>query len=128
VYIGLALTSHSPGVTTEAVFSNVTTTGTVTGQFTQQAIGVDMPTNGPASMYVALASGGTPAVVYHDNPSASQIGNWTEWKIDLQAFAAKGVNLTRVNTITVGFGDKTNPQPGGSGRMYFDDIRLYPLP
>ena len=78
-------------------------------------------------MYVALAnSGGTPAMVYHDNPSAAQIGSWTEWSINLQSFAAKGVNLTRVNTISIGFGDKTNPQPGGSGTVYFDDIRLYP--
>jgi hypothetical protein len=75
---------------------------------------------------VALASGGTPAVLYHDNPSASQIVNWTEWSINLQAFVAKGVNLTRVNTISIGFGDKTNTQPGGSGTVYFDDIRLNP--
>jgi len=129
VYIGLALTSHSTGVTTEAVFSNIQTTGTVTGQFTQQVIGAAaMPTNAPAKMYLALASGGTPAVIYHDNTSASQIGSWTEWKLNLQAFAAKGVNLTRVNAITIGLGDKTNPQPGGSGKMYFDDIRLCPLP
>jgi len=121
------LTSHSAGVTTEAVFSNVSTTGAVTGQFTQQVIGAAaMPTNSPASMYVALASGGAPAVIYHDNTSASQIGSWTEWKLNLQSFVAKGVNLTRVNTITIGFGDKTNPQPGGSGVVYFDDIRLYP--
>jgi len=126
VYIGLALTSHVAGVTCEAVFSNVQITGMVSGQFTPQAIGADMPANGPAPMYVALASGGAPAVVYHDNPTASQIDNWTQWSVDLQAFADKGVNLTRVNTIAIGFGDKSNPQPGSSGLVYFDDIRLYP--
>jgi len=36
------------------------------------------------------------------------------------------VNLSDVNTITLGLGDKNNPQVGGSGMMYFDDIRLYP--
>ncbi len=127
VYIGLALTSHSAGVTTEAVFSNITTTGAVTGVFTQQAIGVDMPANEPAPMYVALASsGGAPAAVYYDDPSATQIGDWTEWLIDLQSFADQGVNLANLNTIAIGFGDKNNPQPGGSGLTYFDDIQLYP--
>jgi hypothetical protein len=38
------------------------------------------------------------------------------------------VNLTDVNTIGIGFGDRSNPQAGGSGKMYFDDIRLYPPP
>jgi len=127
VYIGLALTSHSPGVTTEAVFTDVQTTGAITGVFTEQAIGVDMPANDPAAMYVALAnSTGTPVVVYHDDPRAAQAGDWTEWSIALKQFSDGGVNLTNVNTISIGFGDKNNPQPDGSGMMLFDDIRLYP--
>ena len=67
------------------------------------------------------------AVVNHDNPDAAQTGRWTEWNIDLQAFADQGVNLANVNTIALGLGDKSNPQAGGSGTMYFDDIRLYRL-
>jgi hypothetical protein len=129
VYIGLALTSHSPGVTTEAVFSDVTTTGAVTGVFTEQAIGIDMPSNTPESMYVAVASSsGTPVVVRHDDPGATQIGDWTQWSIPLTDFSNQGVVLTNINTISIGFGDKNNPQLGGSGLVYFDDIRLYPLP
>ncbi len=125
VYIGLALNSHSSGVTTEAVFSDVQTTAS--GPFTQQAIGVEMPANDPAPMYVALAgSGGTPAIVFHDDPGATQVNTWTEWSINLQAFAAQGVNLTNIDSISIGFGDKANPQPGGTGVVYFDDIRLYP--
>jgi hypothetical protein len=116
-------------VTCEAVFSDVQITGMVSGQFTPQAIGADMPANGSTPMYVALAnSGGTPAAVYHDDPHATQIDTWTEWVIPLQRFADKGVNLTNVNTISIGFGDKSNPQPGGSGLVFFDDIRLYPPP
>ncbi len=78
--------------------------------------------NAAERMYVALNGS---AVVYHDNPSAAQIGAWTEWRIDLQEFAAQGVNLANVNTITIGFGDKNNIQAGGSGLVFFDDIRLY---
>jgi|GEM_PF-1202219 len=80
-------------------------------------------------MYVAIANTtGAPAVVIHDNPEATRIDVWTEWTIPLQAFADQGVNLADVNTISIGFGNKTAPQAGGSGKMYFDDIRLYPAP
>ncbi len=79
--------------------------------------------NAAETLYVALNGS---AVVNHDNPNAAQIDRWTEWTIDLQAFADQGVNLTNVNTITLGLGNKQNPVAGGSGTMYFDDIRLYP--
>jgi hypothetical protein len=126
VYIGLALTSHSAGVTCVAEFSNVQTTGTVTPMiWTHEAIGATMASNDAEPMYVALNGS---AVVEHDNPNAALIDTWTEWNIDLQAFADQGVNLANVNTIAIGFGDKKNPQPGGSGTMYIDDIRLYRPP
>jgi hypothetical protein len=76
-------------------------------------------------LYVALNGS---ALVNHDNPNAAQTGRWTEWTIDLSApggFADQGVNLANVNTIAIGFGNRNNPQPGGSGTVYFDDIRLY---
>ncbi|MBA7700223.1 hypothetical protein ES703_108932 [subsurface metagenome] len=76
--------------------------------------------NAAERMYVAL-NGGT--AVYHDNANASQIEEWTEWTIDLQAFT--GVGLTNVNTLAIGFGDKNNLQAGGTGLVFFDDIRLY---
>ena len=83
--------------------------------------------NVPVPMYVAIAnSTGAPAVVYHDDPGVTRRDVWMEWKIPLQRFADQGVNLTNVNTIAIGFGNKATPKPGGSGTMYFDDIRLYP--
>ena len=77
--------------------------------------------NGAEPLYVALNDS---AVVNHDNPNAAQIETWTQWDIDLQVFADLGVDLTNVDTIALGLGDRNNPQPGGSGKMYFDDIRL----
>ncbi|MBL7187383.1 MAG: hypothetical protein ISS70_13765 [Phycisphaerae bacterium] len=77
--------------------------------------------SGNSAERMFVAAGGN-AVVYHDDASASQITGWTEWVIDLQAFA--GVNLTNVNTVTIGFGTKNSPAAGGTGTMYFDDIRL----
>jgi len=81
--------------------------------------------NAAETLYVALNGN---AVVTNDNPDAAQVEEWTEWNIDLQAFADQGVNLANVNTIALGLGNKKNPVAGGSGTMYFDDIRLYPPP
>jgi hypothetical protein len=56
--------------------------------------------------------------------------DWTEWNIALSDFEANNpdVNLTNIETLYIGFGNrKTSTGPfGGSGYIYFDDIRLYP--
>ena len=76
------------------------------------------------TLYVALNGN---ALVTNDNPDAAQVTIWTEWTIDFQVFADQGVNLANVNMIAIGLGNKNNPVAGGSGTMYFDDIRLYAL-
>ncbi len=125
VYIGLAVTAHNAGATCEGVFTNVTTTGTVGQQWANQDIGI--VSNDTEPLYVALSnSTGTPAVVVHDNPAAANIDTWTEWIIPLQAFADQGINLTNVDSIAIGLGNQGNmATPGGSGKMYIDDICLY---
>ena len=72
--------------------------------------------NAAETMYVVL--NGTAGV---DNPdaNAAQVDEWTEWKVSLSEF---GIDLTNVNTITLGLRSVT----GGTGMLYFDDIRLYP--
>jgi hypothetical protein len=124
VYIGLAVTAHDPALTCRAVFSNVTTTGNVTGQWTDQDIGI--ASNAAEPLYVAVSnSAGQPAVVVNDNPNAAQIDTWTKWVIPLQEFADQGINLKNVDRIAIGLGTRGNMTvPGGSGKMYFDDIRL----
>jgi hypothetical protein len=77
--------------------------------------------NAAEQMYIALNGN---AVVYNGDPKASQMSIWTGWNTDLKAFADQGVNLKNVNTITIGFGTKNSPAAGGSGKVYFDDIRL----
>jgi hypothetical protein len=124
VYIGLALTSLDADLTCEAKFSGVQTTGTVTGQWQSQDIGIS--SNSAESMYIAVGnSTGVPAIVYNDDPAPTQIDVWTEWIINLNQFAGQGINLTDVDNISIGIGDRDNPQAGGSGKIYIDDIRLY---
>jgi hypothetical protein len=66
------------------------------------------------------------AVVYNNDTSLAQKTAWTEGVIPLQQFIALGVNLTNVTGITIGFSTRGNTTvAGGTGQMYFDDIRLY---
>ena len=105
--------------------SEATLTLTDMRDWTQEGVGVlslwfyGDTSNAAEPMYVVLNGS---AVVSHDDPDAALINAWTEWSIDLQAF---GVNLANVNTITLGFGNRTNPVAGGVGMVFFDDIRLY---
>jgi hypothetical protein len=80
--------------------------------------------NAAERMYVALNGN---AVVYHEDPAVTQTTGWNEWVIGLQAFADQGVNLANVTSIAIGFGTRGNTTTaGGTGQVYFDDIRLYP--
>jgi hypothetical protein len=124
VYIGLAVTAHNAAATCQGVFTNVTTTGTVGAQWASQDIGI--ASNDAEPLYVAVSnSTGNPAVVVHEDANAAQIDTWTQWIIPLQTFADKGITLTNVDNIAIGLGTKGNmTTPGGSGKMFIDDIRL----
>jgi hypothetical protein len=126
IYIGLALTSHNPDAATEATFSNVSFPDTnVDPEWTNQDVG--MLSNVPEPMYVAVTDNtGAPAVVYHEDPNAAVIDTWTEWTIPLHVFTDQGVDLTNIDKIAIGLGGKGDVTTlGGSGKMYFDDIRIY---
>ena len=82
--------------------------------------------NAAEPMYVAISnSAGAPAIVAHDAADAAQAPGWRKWAIPLRAFADQGINLTNVDKIATGLGSKGGVSVGGSGTMYFDDIRLY---
>ena len=126
IYVGLAETSHNADATCEAKFSNVSFPDiSVEPQWTDQDVG--MLSNGAEPMYITVAdSSGTAATVYHANPDAALINTWTEWNIPLMDLSDQNVVLTDVSKLAIGFGGVDNPQPGGSGVVFFDDIRLYP--
>jgi hypothetical protein len=85
------------------------------------------PANAAERLYVAVTdNAGATVVVYHDDPSAATADAWTEWVISLQSLADQGIDLTNVDKIALGLGTRGNTTiPGGSGKMIFDDIRLY---
>jgi hypothetical protein len=76
-------------------------------------------------LYVAVEdSAGNITVVSHTQPEAVQAANWQEWNIQLTDFA--GVDPSSVKKIYIGVGNRAAPQSGGAGKLYIDDIRLYP--
>jgi hypothetical protein len=120
-YVGLCLCSHNLNATCTAEFSNVSITGTVTGNWKSQDIGIQ--SNIPEQLYAVVAdSSGNSAVVKDSDPSSSAIDNWTEWNIPFADFAS--VNMQAIKMMVIGVGDRANTTPGGSGTLYIDDIRL----
>jgi hypothetical protein len=123
VYIGLAVTSHSTGNPTTAEFSRVNITGSVTGPWAVDAIGVEQPSNDPGAFYAAVEdAAGNVQVVTHADEAAVGAITWQEWRVPFSALT--GVNLGRVETLYLGVGDRDNPTPGGAGLIYIDEIAV----
>jgi hypothetical protein len=123
VYIGLCLTSHNTGAITTAEFSDVKTTGNVTGAWQVAEIGADHPGNDPDTFYVVLQdSAGKTAVVNNPDTNATVTSEWTQWQIPLSQFA--GVNVKAIKKMYIGVGDRKAPTTDGSGKLYVDDIRV----
>jgi len=78
------------------------------------------PNNSTAErMYVKLDGS---KVAYDGDAVNLTRRKWHEWNIDLKDFA--GVNLSNVTQLSIGF--ERSGGAGGSGLVYFDDIRRHP--
>lgn len=125
IYIGLAVTSHSSGNPCTAVFSNFTMDDVAVTGLQHQDIGI--LSNDKAPLYMALTDSlGRRAVVNHPDPDAVLVTTWAQWNIDMAGFSGGGVDLAKVSKISLGVGIPGSTTPGGSGKLYFDDIALYP--
>ncbi len=123
VYIGLALVSNNAGASpTAAEFSNVSTSGNVTGQWQTEDIGGgQLTSNDPSPMYVRIEDvSGQAATVVHPDDAVTVRPTWQAWTIPFSDLA--GVNLGRVETMTIGIGNATSPSAGGAGTVYIDDV------
>ena len=82
-------------------------------------------TNSAEPLYVAISdSSGASAVVINANPTVAQVNVWTEWCVPLQTFTEMGIALNSVDKISLGLGSTSGVSADGTGKMYFDDIRL----
>jgi Concanavalin A-like lectin/glucanases superfamily len=122
VYIGLMACSTRADIVGAATFSNIATTGNVTGVWETSGVGVDQPAgNTPETLYVAIEdSAGNVQVVNHPDELATAVAEWQAWQIPFSELS--GVNLGSVRTIYIGIGDRDNPTTGGTGTIYIDDI------
>ena len=131
IYIGMVVTSHVAEEVCQAEFSEVSTTGNVTGQWQLADVGVEQSEgNGADRLYVVVEDNSGQAETYEhpDNPNAVQISGWQQWDIPLSVFSEAGVNLRSVRKMTIGVGDRTAPLHG-AGLLFVDDIWLFtPLP
>jgi len=119
VYVGLCLAGGNADVTCTADFSDVSMTGTVTGPWQSQDIGIE--SNTPEGLYIGLEdSAANITVIKHTDPAATTTDTWTEWSIPLADFT--GVNPQAIKKIVIGVGDRDNPQLGGAGDLYIDDV------
>jgi len=79
--------------------------------------------NGSDPLYVAIQdSAGHIARVTHPDANAVLATKWQNWHIPLADLQAQGVDATAVRKMIIGIGDRDNPQPGGTGLIYIDDI------
>jgi hypothetical protein len=94
----------------------------------------DNDVNDTEQMYVALedtTGAGSYTQIdygyYGEDMNDIRKDEWQDWNIKLSDFG--GVDLNNVAKVYIGFGIRGNPNPagtpGGSGTVYFDDIRLY---
>jgi hypothetical protein len=121
VYIGMAVTSHVANVRTTAQFSNVTTSGNVTGPWQVADVGVAHGGNSPGDLYVVVTDTASKAATL-TYPGGANVNGWTHWQIPLSDLTSAGVKTTSVKKIAIGVGDPANPKAGGAGKTYIDDI------
>jgi hypothetical protein len=124
VLIGLALCSHDAAIATSAAFSNISTTGNVTGSWQVAEIGATQPEgNSIEGLYLTVKdTSGKTKVVQHPDPAATAYMTWQEWTIPLSEFTSAGVKMTAVKSLTIGVGNQAAPKAGGTGTVYLDDI------
>ncbi len=131
VLIGLAVCSHDAAIVTGAEFSDVKTTGTVTGDWQIAEIGATQREGNSAEpVYVTVKdnSGKSTTVVNADAFATARTG-WQEFTIPLTTFTSAGVKMTAVKSIVIGVGNRTTPTAGGAGTIYVDDLGYgTPLP
>jgi len=83
------------------------------------------PNNSPEPLYARIEdNAGRMTVVVQADAGAVRRTQWQKWYIAFADVRAAGVDVAAVQKMVIGVGDRENPKPGGTGRIYIDDIRL----
>ncbi len=94
---------------------------TVNGADTLQLYFQGAETNTADTLYIAIEDGtGQIAIATYPDSEALTAASWQAWTIPFSDLA--GVNLSRVQAMYIGVGNRANPSAGGSGLLFIDDI------
>lgn len=131
VNIGLFVSAGSSTVLCEGVFSNISTTGNVTGDWTEVYMGYDEQPSGENTLdtlYFKVTDSRSDSVTVNaPDDLALFILDWAEWVIPYTELEAD-VDLNSVASISVGVGDPANPM-NGAGLFFVDSISYgHPFP
>jgi hypothetical protein len=122
VCIGLFISANSTTIPAGAVFSEVATTGKITGNWSVVDIGDEQvfePGNTLDTLYVSLTDNSNKTAKVKAPELAVFSLSWIEWRISYDDFA--GIDMTKIRKITIGIGDTANPLKG-KGLIYIDNI------
>lgn len=98
---------------------------TANGMATLQLFVRGKPTNVPDHLHITLEDdAGNVVTVVHPDAGVVRLSRWLRWDIPLADLAAAGLDVTAIRKMDIGIGSPDNPQPGGSGIIYIDDIRV----
>lgn len=133
IYVGMAVTadqSEESLLVNTSVFKDLTIEGSVDqpGPL-EKVLDIGMPANSSEEMYVIVedSAGKSAVVVNPEGNIATRASNWTSWQVMLSDVADQGVDLTQIQSLKIGIGNKLNPNAGDKGKIFIDDIQLYPL-
>lgn len=76
-------------------------------------------------LYIGIEdSHGGVGVMDHSRANAVLSTEAQVWHIRLSDLEASGVDISAITKIVIGVGNRDNPQSGGAGKLYIDDIQL----
>jgi hypothetical protein len=81
--------------------------------------------NSPGTLYVTVEDTfGHRGMIIHPEPDAPLMTEWTEWRIPLADLLALGVDVTAVESISLGIDNRNRPAEASSGMVHIDHITV----
>jgi len=134
IYVGLAVSADQPEedmAINTSVFKHFSIDGAVDqpGPL-DKVMDIGMPANSSEEMYVIIedSAGNSAVMINPEGNIATRTSTWTLWQVMLSEAADQDVDLTNVQKLKIGLGNKLAPSAGSTGKMFIDDIRLYLSP
>ncbi len=114
---------------TRALYSETSVTFWNAKDWSAQTLGLwyrGQSQNAAETLSVVITDAGNNSVVIENTAeqNAVQSTMWTEWAISLGGI--EGIDLSQVTTLAIRIGNPDAQQAGSKGKIYIDDIAIYP--